>query len=332
MPSSPSGPVYSLVIPVYNEEAVIPVLLHRLDRILDGLDGPAEVVFVDDGSRDTSAIVLAHKAAEDPRYRLLALARNFGHQIAITAGMDAAAGEAVIVMDADLQDPPEVVFELVAKWREGYEIVHAQRLSREGETWFKRASAAAFYRIVAALSSIDIPRDVGDFRLVDRKALETFKAMRERDRYVRGMFAWIGYRQAVVPFRREARAAGETHYPLRKMLRLAANGLVGFSDAPLRAALWVGATVASLAMLYGLYVLTLALAGSTLVSGWASTMVVVSFLSGLNMMLLGVVGLYVGRIHAEVKDRPLYVVGRRIGFPEAQAVSREPAEIRRIAS
>jgi glycosyltransferase involved in cell wall biosynthesis len=323
--SSGEGVVYSLVIPVYNEEAVVPLLLHRLDRILERLDGPAEVIFVDDGSRDTSAIVLAARAAEDPRYRLISLSRNFGHQIAITAGMDAAAGQAVIVMDADLQDPPEVVHDLVARWREGFEIVHAQRLSREGETRFKTWTASAFYRILRKLASVDIPENVGDFRLIDRKALDTFRAMPERDRFVRGMFAWMGYRQTVVPFHRHARAAGSTKYPLLKMLRLAANGVVGFSDMPLRIALWAGGLVSVASLVYGLAVLVMALTGVHLVSGWASIIVVVSFLSGLNMMLLGVIGLYVGRIHAEVKDRPLYVIGRKVGFDRAVAAGAVPA-------
>ncbi len=204
------------------------------------LDGPAEVIFVDDGSRDTSPIVLEAKARADARYRFIKLSRNFGHQIAITTGMERARGQAVIVMDADLQDPPEVVIDMVAKWKEGFEIVYAERLTRNGETAFKRLTADLFYRMIARLSEVDIPRNVGDFRLVDRKALDAFLAMPERERFVRGMFAWIGFRQAVVSFHRPPRAAGETKYSLAKMFRLAANGLVSFSDAPLRVALWAG--------------------------------------------------------------------------------------------
>ncbi len=234
-------PTYSLVVPVYNEEAVIPILLRRLDALLESLDAPGEVIFVDDGSRDTSAIVLEGKARADPRYRLLKLSRNFGHQIAITTGMDHAAGRAVIVMDADLQDPPEVVLEMIAKWRQGYEVVYAQRTSRAGESRFKRLTADLFYRLIGLVGETAVPRNVGDFRLVDRKALDCFLAMPERDRFVRGMFAWIGFRQTVVTFDRPGRAAGETKYPLRKMIHLAASGLVSFSDAPLRLALWAGA-------------------------------------------------------------------------------------------
>ncbi len=190
-------PVYSLVVPIYNEEAVLPMLLRRLDALLDALDAPAEAIFVDDGSRDASPIVLEAKARADRRYRFVKLSRNFGHQIAITTGMERAAGEAVIVMDADLQDPPEVVLDMIAKWKEGYQVVYAERLSREGESRFKRAAAGLFYRLLGKLSDVEIPRNVGDFRLVDRKALDAFLAMPERDRFVRGMFAWIGFRQTV---------------------------------------------------------------------------------------------------------------------------------------
>ncbi len=204
-------PVYSLVLPIFNEEAVIPLLLKRLDDLMAGLDAPAEVIFVDDGSRDTSPIVLEARARADSRYRFIKLSRNFGHQIAITTGMERAEGDAVIVMDADLQDPPEVVLEMVAKWKQGFEIVYAQRLTREGESRFKRATADLFYRLIARLGEVEIPRNVGDFRLVDRRALDAFLAMPERERFVRGMFAWIGFRQAVVTFHRPPRAAGETN-------------------------------------------------------------------------------------------------------------------------
>lgn len=309
-------PVYSFVIPLYNEEAVLPILLHRMDRLLERLDGPAEVIFVDDGSRDACGIVAAGRAKDDPRYRYIALSRNFGHQIAITAGMDAASGDAVIIMDADLQDPPEICLEMIAKWREGFEIVYAQRLSREGESRFKLLTARLFYKALRKLTAVDIPENVGDFRLVDRKALDAFRAMPERDRFVRGMFGWMGFRQAAVPFHRLERAAGETKYGLKKMLRLAFDGIVGFSDVPLRMALWAGAAVSFGALGYGLFILCLALfTGNTgLVQGWASTIVILSFIAGMNLVTTGIVGLYVGRIHNEVKQRPLYMVGRTEGF------------------
>lgn len=324
--SSPvfTAPVFSLVIPIFNEEAVLPILLKRIDGLLGQIAEPTEVIFVDDGSRDTSGIVLAARARADARIRYIALSRNFGHQIAISAGMDAAAGQAVIVMDADLQDPPEVVLELIRKWREGYEIVHARRRSRDGESRFKLWSAALFYRGLRLLTSVEIPADVGDFRLIDRKALDTFRAMPERHRFVRGMFGWMGFRQGIVEFERAARAAGTTKYSLSKMLRLALDGVVSFSDVPLRLALWLGAAVSGLAVLYGLVITVLAGFQFDLVSGWASTVVLISLLSGANLMMTGIVGLYVGRIHAEVKGRPLYVVGRTVGFERAAAAA-DPA-------
>lgn len=316
-------PVYSLVIPIFNEEAVLPILLHRLDALLECLDGPAEVVIVDDGSRDAGSIVAAARAREDSRYRYLALSRNFGHQIAITAGMDVARGDAVIVMDADLQDPPEIVLDLVAKWREGYDIVYARRLTRDGESRFKRATARIFYKALRALTSVEIPENVGDFRLVDRRAVEAFRAMPERDRFVRGMFGWMGFRQTAVSFHRPSRAAGETRYGLAKMIRLGLDGIVGFSDAPLRLALWLGSIVSLASLVYGAAILLWALRDGGFVTGWASTVVLLSLLSGVNLLMTGVVGLYVGRIHAEVKHRPLYLVGRAVGFDADEAAAAE---------
>jgi dolichol-phosphate mannosyltransferase len=319
--TTPSGKNvrYSIVIPVFNEEAVLPILLKRMDELLGRLDGPAEAIFVDDGSSDCSSIFLKAKAKDDPRYRYIGLSRNFGHQVAITAGMDAAAGDAVIVMDADLQDPPEVVNEMIARWKDGCEIVYGRRLSRQGDSAFKQWTANLFYKLLGRISSVEIPANVGDFRLIDRKALDAFRAMPEQDRFVRGMFAWLGFRQGEVAFHRLPRAAGQTKYPLWKMMRLAVNGAIGFSDAPLRLAIWAGAAVSSMAVLYGFYVIALALAHSELVAGWTSTVVIVSFLSGMNMLLTGIVGLYVGRIHAEVKRRPLYIVATKVGFDRTPA-------------
>ncbi len=318
-------PVYSLVVPIFNEEAVLPVLLRRLDNLLPQLDGPAEVIFVDDGSNDASPIVLEARARVDPRFRFLRLSRNFGQQVAMTSGMARARGQAIVIMDADLQDPPEIMLEMIAKWREGYEIVYAQRLSRDGESKFKIFTSNLFYRVMGRLSDVDLPENVGDFRLVDRKALDSFLAMPERDRFVRGMFSWIGYRQAVVRFHRPARAAGETKYSLAKMLRLAASGFVSFSDAPLRAALWIGLAVCGVAAAYAMFVIALWIAGANLARGWSSIIVVTTFLGGANMLMTGVLGVYIGRIHTEVKRRPLYFVDRAIGF-EAPAVIEPAAE------
>jgi dolichol-phosphate mannosyltransferase len=317
---------YSIVIPVFNEEAVLPMLLRRLDLLLSGLGGSAEAILVDDGSSDSSPIVLQAFVKRDPRLRYLGLSRNFGHQVAITAGMDAAQGQAIIVMDADLQDPPEVVGQLIAKWEEGYDVVYARRLSRAGESPFKRATAHLFYRLLGRMASVAIPADVGDFRLIDRKVLDVLRRMPERDRFVRGMIAWLGFRQTEVAFHRVERAAGETKYPLLKMVRLATNAALGFSDAPLRLAIWCGALVSCMALLYGGSVVLRWLTNdSHLVAGWSSTIVIVSLLCGMNMLMTGIVGLYVGRIHAEVKHRPLYVVQKRLGFERDHVAPAHPA-------
>lgn len=319
-------PVYSFVVPLFNEEATLPILLRRLDQLVAGLDAPAEIILVDDGSTDTTGIVAAARAKDNSAYRYLALSRNFGHQTAITAGMDHAAGDAVIVMDADLQDPPEVVPAMIAKWKEGFEIVNAQRLHREGETKLKIWTAALFYWGIRKLTSVDIPANVGDFRLIDRKALDAFCAMPERQRFVRGMFSWLGFRQTVVSFRRPARAAGETKYTWLKMFRLALDAVVGFSEAPLRLSLWIGGLVSLVGVGFGLFVLASALTGAHYVSGWASTVVLVSLLSGLNFLMTGIIGLYVGAIHSEIKQRPVYVIGRAIGFERAEAATRVGAD------
>ncbi|MGL4636485.1 MAG: glycosyltransferase family 2 protein [Beijerinckiaceae bacterium] len=311
--------MYSFVVPIFNEEAVLPILLRRMDQLLDKMDAPAEVIFIDDGSTDTCGIVAAAKAREDKRYKYLGFSRNFGQQIAMTAGIDRAVGDCVIVMDADLQDPPEVALDMIAKWKEGYEIVYAQRLSRDGESALKLTTARLFYKTLRKLTAVDIPENVGDFRLVDRKALEAFKAMPERDRWVRGMFSWVGFRQTVVGYHREARMAGATKYGWTKLFRLAIDGLVGFSDVPLKAALWLGAIVSCGAILYGMYAIVQAFIDPTIVRGWASLAVLISFFAGMNLLTTGIVGLYVGRIHNEAKQRPLYVIGREVGFDKAAA-------------
>jgi dolichol-phosphate mannosyltransferase len=301
-------PLFSFVIPVMNEEAVLPFLIERLQSLRDKLDGNMEIIFVDDGSIDKSAEIIAGAIKGADNIRLIRLSRNFGHQVAVTAGLDRARGDAVVILDADLQDPPEVSLELIRSWREGNEIVHAQRKRRDGETWFKKTSAKLFYRLLKSLSSIDIPRDVGDFRLIDRKVLLAIRQMPERDRFLRGMFSWVGFRQATMSYHREQRSAGVTKYSLGKMSKLAIDGLVGFSEMPLRVALWVGSLVSIAAILYGVYILILAIFTDYLVQGWASIIVILSFLSGVNIFISGVIGIYVGRIHAETKQRPLYIV------------------------
>lgn len=323
MATDPQPVIFSIVIPVFNEQEVLPVLIRRLRLLLDRIDEAAEAIFVDDGSSDSSPIVLQALTKDDARFRYIGLSRNFGHQAAITAGMDAAQGEAIVVMDADLQDPPEVVELLIAKWREGNDVVYARRLSRSGESWFKRGAAYLFYRLLGGMSSVRIPADVGDFRLIDRKVLDALRQMPEQDRFVRGMVAWLGFQQAEVEFHRLERAAGETKYPLFKMARLAMNAALGFSDAPLRLAIWCGLVVSALALLYGGWVLALWMTSDPhLVAGWSSTIVIVSLLCGMNMLLTGIVGLYVGRIHTEVKRRPLYVVQKRFGFETVRSTSK----------
>ncbi|HXY81553.1 MAG TPA: glycosyltransferase family 2 protein [Gaiellaceae bacterium] len=309
-------PTYSLVVPAYNEEGVIEELAARLGDVMDQLDGDAEAILVDDGSRDRTYQLMLEASRDDPRIRAIRLSRNFGHQTALTAGVDVTTGDAVIVMDADLQDPPEVVLELAARWREGYDVVYAIRDIRDGETRFKRATAAAFYRAFNRISEIKVPLDVGDFRLVDRRVLDVFARMRESNRFVRGMFSWIGLRQTGVLYHRHERFAGETKYPLRKMLRFAATGVISFSAAPLRAALNLGFLVSGLSFALALWSVIVKLAGFYHVPGWTSIVVVTSLIGGIQLIVLGVIGEYIGDIHAEVKRRPLYVISEIENFDD----------------
>jgi dolichol-phosphate mannosyltransferase len=306
---------YSIVIPVHNEAECLRELYSRLYAVLEDLPGEAELVFVDDGSTDLSHDILNELVDRDPRVRVIQLSRNFGHQIAITAGLDAASGRAVVIMDADLQDPPEVVPELVAGWREGFDIVSAVREERQGETWFKRVTASLFYRVFQRLANVQITPNAGDFRLVDRKALDAFKELRENNRYVRGLFGWIGFTQTEVRYVRSERFAGRTKYPLHKMLKFAVDGIVSFSNAPLRFALNLGFVVSVMAFLLGLAGISAKLAGAFVAPGWASLLVATSFLGGIQLIVLGMMGEYIARIHEEVKHRPLYIVRSVSGFP-----------------
>lgn len=307
-------PVYSFVIPIFNEEKTLPELYQRMTPILGQLHGKSEVILVDDGSRDNSHALMLALATNDARFKVIHFARNFGHQIAITAGMDFASGEAVIIMDADLQDPPEIVLKMVEKWNEGFEIVYAVRESRVGETWFKKATASVFYRFLKLVTEVDIPLDTGDFRLVDRKALDAFRSLRENHRFVRGMFSWVGFKQTGVTYARAERFAGETKYPFRKMLRLAKDGIFSFSTAPLRMALNLGFAVSGISFLIGLWAVLAKSFGFDTVSGWTSMILVVCFIGGIQLVVLGFMGEYIGRIHEEVKNRPLYIVRSAKGF------------------
>ena len=312
--STPKAPTYSLVIPVFNEEETLPELRSRLLQLLSRLDGETEVILVDDGSSDRSWSMIARLHLEDARFVGVRLSRNFGHQTAITAGMDLARGEAVVVMDADLQDPPEVVLEMAAKWREGYEVVYGVRDDRSTDSWFKRHSASLFYRTLSRLSDVPIPNDVGDFRLVDRRAVDAFRSMRESGRYVRGMYAWIGFRQIGVPYRRAERYAGTTKYPIKKMLRLASDALVGYSKVPLKLALRLGLVFAVMSLLGGATAVALDVSGSYTVPGWTSILVAVCLLGGIQLAVLGILGTYIGRLHDEALHRPLYIVSALHGL------------------
>jgi glycosyltransferase involved in cell wall biosynthesis len=307
--AGPVSPEYSFVVPVMNEAETLDELYRRLVPVLDALDGTSEVVLVDDGSTDGSFGIMLGLQQRDPRFRVLRLTRNFGHQIAITAGLDHTRGRAAIIMDADLQDPPEVALELAKKWREGYQVVYAVRTERAGESKAKLATASWYYRLMGRMSQVPIPADAGDFRLVDRSALDAVLAMREHRRYMRGMFAWVGYDQTGVHYARAARHAGRTKYPLRKMLRFATDGIISFSAAPLRVALNVGFLVSVLSFVLGLTTIGLKIAGvDDLIPGWASIAVALTFFSGVQLTVLGVMGEYIARIYEEVQRRPLYLV------------------------
>ena len=319
MTAADATPDYSFVIPIFNEEGSLPELLRRLRKVQDELDGPSEIILVDDRSTDRSFTLILEAAEQDPRIKAIRLARNFGHQLAITAGLDVAGGRAVVIMDGDLQDPPEFVVELAKRWREGYEVVYAVRTARLGDSFFKKTTAALFYRLLRRLSGRDIPVNVGDFRLVDRKVVDAFNQMRETNRYVRGMFSWVGFEQIGVPFTRAERFAGKTKYPLRKMINFAIDGVIGFSDAPLRLALNLGFLLASFSFVGGAIAAVVKLAGVFAVPGWASIVVITFFLAGMQLIILGVIGEYVAQIHREVKARPLYVVDQRIGWPDEES-------------
>jgi len=299
---------FSIVAPIYNELENIPELYRRVVQVMAELGEAWELVLVDDGSQDGSTECIRELAQKDHHIRPVIFARNFGHQIAVTAGWDYARGEAVVIMDADLQDPPEVIPELVARWREGYEVVYAVRAEREGETWFKKVTAAMFYRIVYRITDVKIPLDTGDFRLIDRKALEVLKAMREHHRFPRGMAAWVGFRQIGVSYKRAARFSGVTKYPFKKMIALALNAITGFSYFPLQLATYFGFLAAGLAIIAIPLVIILRMAGTGAFLGQATTLIAVLFLGGVQLISLGLIGEYIGRIYDEVKGRPLYIV------------------------
>ena len=316
-PTASTRPVFSVVIPVWYEQEVIPILYERLVQTMESTGERWEVIFINDGSRDRSLELLTDLSRRDARVKVLNFSRNFGHQIAITAGFDYADGDAVIVMDADLQDPPEVLLRMIARWREGYDVAYAVRTKREGETKFKLWTAAAFYRLIRYIADVDIPLDAGDFRLMDRKVVLAMRQLREKNRFMRGLSSWVGYKQIAVEYERAARYAGETKYPLRKMLRLANNAITSFSHVPLQLAMYTGFFFASLAGLGIVIAIVLRLFGHDTLTGQATTLVSVLFLGGIQLIFLGIIGEYLGRIYDEVKNRPLYLVADAYGFDTA---------------
>jgi polyisoprenyl-phosphate glycosyltransferase len=315
-------PTLSLVLPVYNEEPVIPELLKRLDEFLREVGVTWEVVFVNDGSKDRSFELLKAAAEQEKRFKLVSFARNFGHQYAITAGVDYAEGEAVVVMDADLQDPPSVVSEMLAKWREGYDVVYAVRAKRESEGIFKRATAAMFYRLLRYTAGVPIPVDTGDFRLMSRRVVLTLRSLREANRFVRGMVAWIGFKQTAVSYVRQGRFAGETHYPLKKMIRFALDGITSFSTLPLRLATAFGVLSGVVSILTACWALYVRFFAEGVVPGWTTIVIVVALVASAQFFILGIFGEYVGRIYDEVKRRPLYIVSDHVNTEASSDIAR----------
>lgn len=308
-------PFLSVVVPVYNEGLVIREMYQRLASVLQANLIDYEIVMVNDGSHDDTLQIAKELCEKDKQIKLISFSRNFGHQAAITAGIDRASGQIVVIIDADLQDPPEVIIEMINKWREGYQIVYGVRKERKGESWFKILTAAIFYRILKLMTPINIPVDAGDFRLMDRKVVEQLRQMRERSRFIRGMVSWVGFKQGEVEYIREKRLRGETKYPFKKMLKFAVDGILSFSQIPLKFSSAFGFFCSALSfgfMLYG--ILLKFLSPEATVHGWTSIFVVSLFLGGVQLMSIGILGEYLGRIYEEVKGRPLYIIEEEINF------------------
>ena len=312
------NPILSIVVPIYNEEEVLPETYKRLNEVMEQFGESYELIFVNDGSRDRSPQMLAEICEHDKNVKFINFSRNFGHQPAITAGMDYARGDAVVVIDADLQDPPEIILEMVAKWREGFDVVYGKRVKRKGETLFKKLTAKMYYRLLKSLTKVEIPTDTGDFRLIDRKVCDAMKSLPERNRYVRGLVSWVGFKQTAVEFVRQERFAGETKYPLRKMLKLATDGITSFSYKPLKIAMGLGSTFAFASFVFLIVTVIRALFFEIPVAGWASMVVIQLFSTGVLLIMLGIVGEYIGRIFEEMKGRPIYIVRETINMDDEQ--------------
>ena len=313
----------SVVVPVYNEEAVIIETCKRLKIVMDSLGETYEIIFVNDGSRDRTAFIINEICETDKNIKFIDFSRNFGHQLAITAGMDYAVGEAIIVIDADLQDPPEVIPQMVQKWKEGFNVVYGKRLERKGETIFKKLTARLFYRLLRQLTDIDMPIDTGDFRLIDRNVCNALKLVNERNRYVRGIISWLGFKQTGVEFTREKRYAGETKYPFRKMLRFAFDAISSFSYKPLKLASYVGFFLSFFSFLYLIIVLYEGIFTNKTIPGWTSTLAVSLLFNGIVLIMLGIIGGYIGRIYDEAKGRPLYIIRQLKNLPEENGNGRK---------
>ncbi|EMI9088210.1 MULTISPECIES: glycosyltransferase family 2 protein [Bacillus] len=308
----------SVVVPMYFEEEVAQECYNRLKSVMLQNDINYEFVFVNDGSTDRTMEILSEIAANDYRTKIVNFARNFGHQVAVTAGIAAAKGDAIVIIDADLQDPPEVIPELIAKWEEGYEVVYAKRKQRKGETWFKLLTAKYFYKFLNYMSDIDIPKDTGDFRIIDRKVADVFNQMTERNRFIRGMMSWVGFRQTYVEYERDERFAGETKYPLKKMIKFASDGIIAFSTKPLRIVMTLGLLSVLVSIIVLLYTITVKIIGTGTQTGWASIMVAITFFSGIQLLGLGIVGQYIARIYDESKNRPIYIVKETINIEQEE--------------
>jgi dolichol-phosphate mannosyltransferase len=301
-------PVFSVIIPAYNEEAVVGESYKRLTNVMQGIGETYELIFVDDGSRDKTASMLAEICQTDKNVKCIRFSRNFGHMPALTAGMDYAHGDAVLIIDADLQDPPEVFPEMIAKWREGYDVVYGKRTKREGETAFKKLTSSLYYRFLRRMTNVDLPVDTGEFRLIDRKVCDAMKRLHEKNRYIRGLVSWVGFKQTSVEYVRAKRFAGETKYPLKKMIKFAMDGITSFSYKPLKLATTLGIIISALSFIYLLIVICQRLFTQTTATGWASMVAIVLFTQGIVLMVLGLMGEYIGRIFEETKDRPIYLV------------------------
>ncbi|MEB3103136.1 glycosyltransferase family 2 protein [Ferviditalea candida] len=305
---------YSVVVPVYNEEECIEETSRRLLEVMDATGEPFELIFVNDGSRDRSAELIRGLCAADKRIKLIDFSRNFGHQIAVTAGLQHASGQAVVLIDADLQDPPEVILQMIDKWKQGYDVVYGKRIQRHGETLFKKASALFFYRLLHSMTNVNIPLDTGDFRLMDRKVCDALNGLKEQNRFIRGLVSWVGFKQTPVEYERQERFAGTTKYPLRKMVKFALDGITSFSYKPLRLASYLGFTVSAASFLYLLIVLYQKLFTTTTLPGWSSIVAVNLLFNGIVLIILGIIGEYIGRIYDESKNRPLYILNDKVGF------------------